>query len=79
MPSHARTLAGRLTAARHQRGLTQDELASRSGVKLDTLRAIEQGKTRNPGILTVLQLAEQLDVSLDALVPRERRPGEAGG
>jgi transcriptional regulator with XRE-family HTH domain len=61
-------LAVRLTAARRELGLTQSELATRAGVKLDTLRSIEQGKTRNPGILTVLRLAEELNVTLDSLV-----------
>lgn len=61
-------LSARLVAARRHRRMTQDELARRAGVKLDTLRAIEQGRTRNPGIFTVLRLANELDVSLDALV-----------
>jgi transcriptional regulator with XRE-family HTH domain len=60
--------SGRTSAARRELGLTQSELARRAGVKLDTLRSIEQGKTRNPGILTVLRLAEELNVTLDSLV-----------
>jgi transcriptional regulator with XRE-family HTH domain len=61
-------LAARLTAARHAMGLTQSELAVQSGVKLDTVRSIEQRKIRNPGIFTVLRLAEVLDITLDSLV-----------
>jgi transcriptional regulator with XRE-family HTH domain len=71
MPVPARgqeQLGVRLAAARRRTGLTQEELARRAGVKLDTVRAIEQGRTRNPGIFTVLLLADQLGVTLDALV-----------
>jgi transcriptional regulator with XRE-family HTH domain len=61
-------LAARLAAARREIGWTQSELAERAGVQLDTLRSIEQGKTRNPGILTVMRLARELGVTLDSLV-----------
>jgi len=37
-------------------------------VKLDTLRAIEQGKTPNPGVMTVLRLADVLRMTVDQLV-----------
>jgi len=60
-------LGARLREARQTAGLSQQELASRSGVNLDTLRAIEQGRTQNPGIFTVRQLALRLGVGLDEL------------
>jgi transcriptional regulator with XRE-family HTH domain len=48
--------------------LTQEELARLADVKLDTVRAIEQGRTRNPGLFTVLRLADELGVTLDSLL-----------
>jgi transcriptional regulator with XRE-family HTH domain len=59
-----------LVNARRQAGWSQDELARRAGLKLDTLRAIEQGRTLNPGVLTMRAVARALGVSLDSLVPR---------
>jgi transcriptional regulator with XRE-family HTH domain len=60
-------LGARLAQARHLAGITQEELARRSGIRLDTLRSIEQGRTKNPGIFTVRKLARELGVTLDAL------------
>jgi transcriptional regulator with XRE-family HTH domain len=57
----------RLRAAREARNLTQSELSVRSGVQLDTLRAIEQGRTTNPGVMTVLRLADELRTTIDQL------------
>ncbi len=67
-----RELGMRIRIAREDLGLTQTELATRSGVKIDTLRSIEQGRTPNPGVWTVAKLADSLDRSLDSLV---RQPG----
>jgi transcriptional regulator with XRE-family HTH domain len=61
-------LGRRLREARERGNLTQHELALRSEVNLDTLRAIEQGRTRNPGVMTILRLADELDTTIDALV-----------
>jgi transcriptional regulator with XRE-family HTH domain len=69
-------LGARLRLAREAAGLTQDALAARSGVKLDTLRSIEQGRTRNPGVHTLARLVQQLQLSLDALVFGDRSPTE---
>lgn len=66
----ARTPTGlgrRLREARERRNLTQQELALRSEVNLDTLRAIEQGRTPNPGVMTILRLADELGTTIDAL------------
>jgi transcriptional regulator with XRE-family HTH domain len=64
----ARGLGARLRDARQRRNLTQQQLATRADIKLDTLRSIEQGRTANPGVFTLLRLAEELGVTLDALV-----------
>lgn len=70
--------ATQLRRRRERAGLTQDELARRAEVKVDTLRAIEQGRTLNPGIMTVLRLADVLAVSLDELVRSEPRHPSGG-
>jgi DNA-binding XRE family transcriptional regulator len=60
-------LAGRIAQARTRLGLTQDQLASRSGVRLDTLRAIEGRRTSGPNVFLVLDLAHVLGVSVEEL------------
>lgn len=54
--------------ARLNAKLSQADLAVRSGVQIDTLRSIEQGRTRNPGILTMVAVATVLQISLDDLL-----------
>jgi len=53
---------------RAEAGLTQEALGIAAGVPLDTLRSIEQGRTRNPGVMLVVRIANALNVSLDELV-----------
>lgn len=52
---------------REKKGLTQDELASRSGVGRVTISLIETGVTRNVSSQTLLKLAKALDVKVDEL------------
>jgi transcriptional regulator with XRE-family HTH domain len=54
---------------RQAKGLTQKELARRSGVRLRSLQEWEQG-TRIPRFDRAVQLAEGLGVSLDELAGR---------
>jgi transcriptional regulator with XRE-family HTH domain len=68
-----REVGRHLRSARQQRGLTQHELAQRSGLRLDTLRSIEQGRTPNPGVYTVLDLAEALEMTVDELLTASDR------
>ena len=60
-------IGARVRQARERRGLTQFELSARADIKLDTLRAIEQGRTTNPGVLTLLRIADELEVTIDFL------------
>ena len=55
---------------RQKAGITQEELAMRSGVKLSTLQKLETGKNSLNGAAaeTVLRLARALGVSVEALV-----------
>lgn len=65
-----RKLVGGNTARiRKEKGLTQEELAERSGLNQQYLSGLERGQ-RNPTILTVYELAIALEVShLDLLSP----------
>lgn len=62
-----RTLAENVSAARRNKGLTQVALAETSGVNLATIRDLERARY-NTTILTLLRVADALDVDLDALV-----------
>lgn len=57
----------RLYELRKERGISQERLAQETGLKIDTYRAIEQGKT-NGRIDTLVVLANYFNVSLDYLV-----------
>lgn len=65
-----RKLVGRNAARiRKERGLTQEQLAERSGLSQQYLSGLEQGR-RNPTIVTIYELAEALEVShLDLVMP----------
>lgn len=49
-------------------GLTQEQLASRSGVPYTTLIKVESGAIKNPSLDVVSKLAKALSLSLDSLV-----------
>lgn len=68
-----RKLVGRNTARiRKERGLTQEQLAERSGLSQQYLSGLEQGR-RNPTILTIYEIATALGVShVDLVLPGER-------
>jgi transcriptional regulator with XRE-family HTH domain len=67
MAKHEATLAARLRSARKRAGLSQPELAERSGVPLQTLRQLEQGRRTDPYLSTVAHLAVALGVTIDHL------------
>jgi transcriptional regulator with XRE-family HTH domain len=58
--------------ARSRHGLSQQELANRSGVAYATIRKIERGETANAGFFTVAEIARVLDLNLSALAGRTR-------
>lgn len=47
---------------RHERGLTQEEVAARSGFSQQYISGLESGR-RNPTIVTLFELAQALNVS----------------
>jgi transcriptional regulator with XRE-family HTH domain len=60
-------LAASLREARVRRATPQAALATRSGIPLDTIRAMEGNRVASPSFFTVARLARQLEVTLDAL------------
>lgn len=57
-----------LASHRRQRGYSQPQLAEAAGFNLGTLRALEQGRVADPGIATLAQLAEALEITTDDLL-----------
>lgn len=63
---------------RLEKRMSQIALSRLSGVKQSVISDIESGKTRNPGIGTVLSIAKALGCSLNDLVVKddERKESE---
>ena len=64
MLSRQARIGARLRLFREARGLSQLALAKLSGVGQGWISAIEAGRVRNPGILTLARLARVLEVSV---------------
>lgn len=63
-----RKLVGRNVARlRREKGLTQEDLAARSGFSQQYLSSLERGR-RNPTVITLYELALALEVSHTLLV-----------
>ncbi|MFB7555329.1 helix-turn-helix domain-containing protein [Streptomyces brevispora] len=62
------SIGDRIRALREFRDITQDQLAQRSGVSIDTIRKLEQGVRESARINTLRSLARALDVQLERLV-----------
>jgi transcriptional regulator with XRE-family HTH domain len=67
-------LARRLTALRERRGVSQQELAIRSGLSLSQISHIEQGRVPDPRGSTISALAKALEVSCADLMEEKPRP-----
>jgi transcriptional regulator with XRE-family HTH domain len=74
--SKAHAAFGRaIRAYRGQRGLSQEELAFRSGMHRTYLGGIERGE-RNPSYTNILKVANALDIDAWELLREARRLGE---
>jgi transcriptional regulator with XRE-family HTH domain len=60
-------IARRVKELREKAGLTQQDLAIKSGLSVSNLSQIEQGKTPDPRMSTLLALASALGVDCDTL------------
>src|SRR3546814_16886173 len=70
MSEELRQVGARLRDVRRERGLTLDELASRSGLSMSTLSRLESGK-RQASLALLLPLTRTLGISIDAPVQPE--------
>jgi len=69
-----RKLVGRNVARlRREKGLTQEDVAARSGFSQQYLSSLESGR-RNPTVITLYELAQALGVSHVALVTPDGEP-----
>lgn len=59
-------LGRRIKKLREERNLTQEKLAERATISLDYLGKIEVSINR-PGLVTLLKLANALDISMEEL------------
>lgn len=67
LKARAKRLARALSEQRVAAELTQAQLAERSGVSLDMVRALEQHRAGNPGVFFIVDLARALGVSVEDL------------
>ena len=62
------SLGKRICEERMTRHFTQRQLAAKAGLSWDGLKSVEQGRRPNPGIFTVLRIADALGITLDELI-----------
>ncbi len=80
LPGAESTFAELLRGFRHSAGLSQEELAARSGLSVDAVAALERGRRRIPRPLTIRLLAEALgldDLARSNLASASRPRGGA--
>lgn len=53
---------------RLEKGMTQEDLAIKSGVSYTTLIKIERGSVQNPTVLTIKKIANALEVTVDIIL-----------
>ncbi len=68
--ARAAELAERIRHTRRAADMTQEQLASRAGVALSTLRKIETCQVTEPGYFTILAIVSALGISLQELNQR---------
>ena len=61
-------LSENLKRIREQKGFSKMQLEEASGISRRTIMLIETGRTKNPGIKTLNNLAKALKVSVEKLI-----------
>ena len=61
-------LATKIIKYRKEQGLTQEEFANKGGLTRVSVSAIESGRIENPGMETLIGIAEAMEISIDELV-----------
>lgn len=72
-PGQGEVLGAYLKRSREAAGLSQDELVRRTGLSLSTIRKMEDGRTANPGIFTLIKVWQALNLAPDGLVKVKER------
>jgi len=67
LPGPTETLAQYVRAARESRGATWDDLVRVTALSQSTIRKIEDGRTPNPGVFTLLRVWRALDLPCEGL------------
>ena len=62
-----------LQKMRERRKLTQEKLSQDSGIKQQTISAIESGKNKNPRVDTLYALAKALKCTVDDLIEEDTK------
>ena len=68
-----------LCRMRQKRGLTQEEVARRCGLATVTISKLEEGKSTDPKMSTVLKLAVGLGCTLDSFFAQPPGDSDNGG
>lgn len=63
----------RIKELAHDRGMVQEDLAFKSGIKLRTVQRLWQNKIANPSIDTMIALADALGVTVKDLYADEKQ------
>jgi len=61
------TLGELFAVARECKGMTLRDLELKSGISNAVISQIETGRTRDPGLSTIVRLADSLDLSLERI------------
>jgi len=61
-------LSKNLKKIRMEKGLSQYELAKRTGLTNSTVLRLETGEMNNPALKTLLTLCKELDITINELV-----------
>ena len=64
-------LAERIQLVMNERGMTQADLARKTGMTTSNIAYIVNGKTKDPRLSSVVSIARALNVSLSYLVGKE--------
>lgn len=72
---YARRVGTELQRRRIERGLSQERLAAAAGITRYTYQKMEKGESApgsplNPSLHSIMAVAQQLDVTLDELLPQ---------
>ena len=66
---HAQRMGQRITALRKLAGISQQELADRAGLTRQHIGSIERGELVNVAYVTIQQIAEALQMTVDIVDP----------